>query len=112
ERYAAVEMDPSRRIRRIAGQGPGGERLSPWHFSGVHVMSPAVFDFMSPDGAEDINREVYVRMMEEGLWIRGHLVQAYWSDLGTPARYLAAQTDLLFGQVPASAFPEAWPFTG
>jgi mannose-1-phosphate guanylyltransferase len=112
ERFAAVEVDPGFRVRRIAGRGPGGERLSPWHFTGVHVMSPAVFDFMSPQGEEDINRGVYVRMMEQGLEVRGHLVQAYWSDLGTPARYLAAQTDLLFGQVPLGAFPGASPFEG
>lgn len=112
ETYAAVEMDAAQHVRRIAKYGPGGERLSPWHFSGVHVMSPAVFDFMSAEGEEDINRQVYVRMMEEGLWIRGHVADAYWSDLGTPSRYLAAQTDLLFGQVPRRAFPNAWPFDG
>ncbi|MBX5482283.1 MAG: NDP-sugar synthase [Myxococcaceae bacterium] len=112
ESYAAVELDAQQRVRRIAGHGPGGERLSPWHFSGVHVMSPAVFDFMSPGGEEDINRQVYVRMIEEGLTVRGHIVQAYWSDLGTPARYLQAQTDLLFGQVPLAALHGANPFEG
>lgn len=110
ETYAAVEMDAQQRVRRIAKYGPGGDRLTPWHFSGVHVMSPAVFDFMSPDGEEDINRQVYVRMMEEGLTIRGAVANGYWSDLGTPSRYLAAQTDLLFGQVPLRAFPGASPF--
>lgn len=110
EKYAAVEMDPKQRILRIAGHGPGGGALSPWHFSGVHVMSPAVFDFMAPEGEEDINRSVYVRMIEEGLQLRGHITQAYWSDLGTPSRYLAAQTDLLYGQVPMKAFPGANPF--
>ncbi len=110
ERFAAVEVDASFRVRRIAGHGPGGERLSPWHFTGVHVMSPAVFDFMNPDGEEDINRGVYVRMMEQGLTVRGHRVQGYWSDVGTPQRYLQAQTELLFGQVPLSAFPGASPF--
>lgn len=109
EKFAAVEMDPSNAIQRIAGEGPGGQQLSRWHFSGVHVMGPQVFDFMTGSGPEDINREVYVRLMEKGLFLRGHVVRAYWSDLGTPSRYLAAQQDLLFGQVPLSAFPGASP---
>ncbi|HLL52315.1 MAG TPA: NDP-sugar synthase [Myxococcaceae bacterium] len=109
EKYAAVEMDASGTIRRIAGHGPGGDRLSPWHFSGVHVMNPDVFDFMSKEGAEDINREVYPRLMAKGLRLRGHVVDAYWSDLGTPSRYLAAQRDLLFGQVPQDALLDATP---
>jgi mannose-1-phosphate guanylyltransferase len=112
ERYAAVEMDAERHIRRIAGRGPGGPGLTAWHFSGVHVMSPVVFDFMSPQGAEDINRGVYVQMMEAGLALHGHLAEGYWSDVGTPARYLATQTDLLHGRVPLDAFPGASPFEG
>jgi len=112
ETYAAVEMDPAGRIARIAGRGPGAPRTAPWHFTGVHLLSPAVFDFMSPTGEEDINRAVYPRMLEKGLWVRGAVVQAYWSDLGTPARYLGAQQDVLNGQVPLAAFPQASPFEG
>jgi mannose-1-phosphate guanylyltransferase len=112
QKYAAVELDGQGRVRRIAGHGPGGDRLTPWHFTGVHVMSPAVFDFMSPDGEEDINRAVYPRLLEQGLIVQGRIAQAFWSDLGTPQRYLAAQTDVLFGRVPTGAFPGASPFEG
>jgi mannose-1-phosphate guanylyltransferase len=111
ENYAAVELDPEGRVRRIAGKGPGGARLSPWHFTGVHVLEPEVFDFMRPDGPEDINREVYVRMLEAGREIRGIVAQGYWSDLGTPSRYLATVRDLLFGQVPGAPFGEVWPLS-
>jgi len=111
EKYAAVELDEAGAVRRIAGHGPGGGKLSPWHFSGVHVMSPQVFDFMSPSGEEDINRNVYLRMIQQGLQVRGHVVSGYWSDLGTPSRYLATQRDLLFGQVPTAPFEGASPLT-
>lgn len=110
EKYAAVEMNPEHEVRRIASYGPGGESLSPWHFTGVHVISPRVFDFMSPSGAEDINRDVYPRVMQAGLPIRGEVVQAYWSDLGTPSRYLSTVRDVLFGQVPLEGLGKASPF--
>lgn len=100
ERYASVDVDAGGRVRRIAGYGPGGEGLTPWHFTGVHVMSPRVFDFMSPEGPQDINREVYVRMMGAGLPVRGEVVRAYWSDLGTPSRYVGTVRDVLGGRVP------------
>lgn len=115
ETYNAVELDAAQSVRRIAGKGPGGERLSNWHFTGVHVMTPAVFDFMAASGAEDINRDVYVRMMEKGLAIRGQVLQAedvYWSDLGTPQRYAATHQQLLFNQVPLGPFGERGPFAG
>jgi mannose-1-phosphate guanylyltransferase len=112
ERYNAVDVDASGAVRRIAGLGPGGERLAPWHFSGVHVLTPAVFDFMAAAGAEDINRDVYVRMIERGLTVRGHVVTdagAYWSDLGSPQRYAATHQQLLFGRASAERFGAVSP---
>lgn len=113
ERYNAVEVDPPGQVRRIAGLGPGGPRLAPWHFTGVHVMSPRVFDFMAAAGAEDINHDVYPRMLAAGLQIRGHrLIErgVAWSDLGTPGRYAATHQALLHGQFPTVRFGEADPF--
>ena len=112
EKYASVDLDAERRVRRIAGYGPGGEGLVPWHFTGVHVMSPRVFDFMSPEGPEDINREVYVRMMEAGQAVRGEGVKAYWSDLGTPSRYVGTVRDVLSGRVPLEGLGADSPFVG
>lgn len=110
EKFAAVEVDEEGRVRRIAGRGPSTSApLTSWHFSGVHVMSPEVFDFMSPSGPEDINRDVYLRMIAQGRIVRGAVAQGYWSDLGTPSRYLATTRDLLFGQVGLAAFGEGSP---
>lgn len=112
EKYAAVEATAEGVVRRIAGVGPGGDRLIPWHFTGVHVLSPRVFEFMRPSGAEDINREVYPKMIEAGLLVRTHVldpIKAYWSDLGTPTRYMATHQDLLHGQVPLAQLGEDSP---
>lgn len=109
EKFSAVELDAQGSIRRIAGKGPGGERLSSWHFSGVHLFSPEVFDFMAPEGPDDI-LQTYQRMIEKGVGVRGLRTQAYWSDLGTPARYLATLKDLLFRQVPLELLGDASPF--
>ncbi|EAU69191.1 nucleotidyl transferase family [Stigmatella aurantiaca DW4/3-1] len=112
EKYAAVEMDAGGQVRRIAGHGPGGSALSPWHFTGVHVMSPRIFEVMAPEGPEDINRDVYVRGMAAGWVVRGEVVRAYWSDLGTPSRYLATVRDVLLGRVPVETLGDASPFAG
>ncbi|MBN9683373.1 MULTISPECIES: nucleotidyltransferase family protein [unclassified Corallococcus] len=112
EKYAAVEADAGGQVRRIAGYGPGDEGLKPWHFTGVHVMSPSVFDFMTAEGPEDINREVYVRVMQAGLQVRGQAVDAYWSDLGMPSRYLATVRDVLEGRVPLQALGKDSPLHG
>jgi mannose-1-phosphate guanylyltransferase len=112
-RYAAVELDPSGAVRRIAGAfGPGGEGLSPWHFSGVHVLSPRLLDRVPAQPFEaDVNRHVYPPLLASGA-VRGLVVAGYWNDLGTPARYLQASADLLAGRVPLARFQGLAPLAG
>jgi mannose-1-phosphate guanylyltransferase len=109
ETFASVEADSDFRIRRIAGQGLQEKNLSPWHFASVHVISPEIFDCMSPSGPEDINRDVYVRALSQGRIVRGSQVHGYWSDLGSPWRYLQTQADLLWRRV--NVPPEVSPFS-
>jgi mannose-1-phosphate guanylyltransferase len=111
--YAAVETDAAGAVRRIAGKfGPGGEGLSPWHFSGVHVLSPGLLERIPAEPFEcDINRHVYPPLMGSGA-VRGRVVEGYWNDLGTPGRYLEANRDVLAGRVPLERFRGADPFEG
>lgn len=112
--YAAVEVDAGGAVRRIAGKfgpgAPGGAPLSPWHFSGVHVLSRALLDHVPATPFEcDVNREVYPALMAGGA-VRGFVASGYWNDLGTPARYLAANQDVLAGRVPLARFAGTEPF--
>jgi mannose-1-phosphate guanylyltransferase len=96
--YGTVEVDAGGAVRRISGVGLATPGLTPWHFSGVHVLSPAVFAAMAPSGPADINREVYPRLFASGA-VRGEVLDAAWSDLGAPGTYLDAQADVLAGRV-------------
>ena len=97
--YGVVEVDASGRVQRIGRANPAPlPGCTAWHFSGVHLLSPRVFEAMAPEGPEDINHDVYPRLFGGGA-VRGAVVNAPWSDLGSPATYLEAQADLLLGRV-------------
>jgi mannose-1-phosphate guanylyltransferase len=113
--YNAVEVDGAGRVRRIAGHGPGGTGLQRWHFTGLHVISQRVFDYLPAEGAVDINHHVYPAMLEAGLEVFGLPLlepRAHWSDLGSPRGYAQAHQALLLGQVPSARFGAGDPFLG
>jgi mannose-1-phosphate guanylyltransferase len=114
EKFNPVEVNAEGEVRRIAGVGPGGDRLVPWHFSGVHLLSPELFEFMQP-GVEDINRDVYPRAIAAGKVVRAQVLKdrgVFWSDVGSPARYLDALAEALWGRVSFAPFGSASPFEG
>jgi mannose-1-phosphate guanylyltransferase len=114
EKFNPVEVNAAGEVRRIAGVGPGGDRLVPWHFSGVHVLSPELFGFMG-SGVEDINRDIYPRAIAAGKVVRAHVLRergVFWSDVGSPSRYLDAHAEALAGKVSFAPFGDASPLVG
>lgn len=96
--YAPVEVDGAGFVRRIAGQGEAGdEELEPRLFTGIHFLSPFVFDWL-PEGFSCINRQGHLRWIAEGKKVRALLARGRWSDVGTPERYVEANLDLLHGR--------------
>ncbi len=67
-----------------------------------------------PGGAVRVRREPARLPAAHGLAARcaAWWLDGYWNDLGTPARYLEANRDLLLGRVPLGRFPGADPFAG
>lgn len=66
--------------------------------AGIYVLERAVLDLIPPDREVSIEREVWPRLVGDGLYgcpARG----AYWMDIGTPFRYLRGTSDILEGNV-------------
>jgi mannose-1-phosphate guanylyltransferase len=73
--------------------------------AGAYVLERAVVDLIPPGGAVSIEREVFPRLVGQGLY--GRRLEGYWMDIGTPERYLAASWDILEGRVQTDVVPTA-----
>jgi mannose-1-phosphate guanylyltransferase len=103
--YGAVEVDEELNVRRIAGRGAAPDAaLSKMHFTGVHVVEPALLARLPAEGESDINRTAYVRLIHEGAKVHGFAQNGYWGDLGAPRSLLRAHVDVLEGRVPLQRF--------
>jgi NDP-sugar pyrophosphorylase family protein len=88
-----------RRTRGVAGDEvvrPAGQ-MTPLAFSGIHVISPKIFDRMTEEGAFSII-DAYLRMTAQGEKIAAFRAdEYYWSDLGTIERLRTADADIQSG---------------
>jgi mannose-1-phosphate guanylyltransferase len=65
--------------------------------AGAYLLERSVLDHIPPERAVSIEREVFPRLVGEGLY--GIRLAGYWIDIGTPERYLEANWDILEGRV-------------
>ncbi len=65
--------------------------------AGAYLLERSVLDEIPPDRAVSIEREVFPKLIGNGLY--GIRLEGYWIDIGTPDRYLEANWDILEGRV-------------
>jgi mannose-1-phosphate guanylyltransferase len=71
--------------------------------AGAYVLDRSVLDLVPPGQAVSIEREVFPRLVGNGL--SALLLGGYWMDIGTPERYLQASWDILEGLVETRVEP-------
>ena len=74
---------------------PEPEQIDTDEISAAPTWSSAGLDLIPPGRAVSIEREVFPRLVGQGLF--GRRLEGYWMDIGTPERYLQASWDILEG---------------
>jgi mannose-1-phosphate guanylyltransferase len=80
-----------------------GERKPGEINAGMYVLERSVLDLIAPGENVSIERDVFPRLVGEGL--HGLLLDGYWVDIGTPERYRQASWDILEGRVETRVEP-------
>jgi NDP-sugar pyrophosphorylase family protein len=96
-RYFTVRIDTEGRLHNFKGAPAYSGEILPqaYVFTGIHILSREIFDFIPTGRFFEINDETYPAAMQSGKRVLGFPVNGYWNDLGTPARYIEAQRDVL-----------------
>ncbi len=102
EQWGVLETTQDDRVLTINGRGrhglPSPEKLQKRMFAGVHVLNPQVLSHC-PVGQASSIIDAYVTELEGGSLIMGYVDSGYWSDVGTPERYVQAQQDVDAGRL-------------
>ncbi len=95
--YGVVPTNGSGRVQGFIEKPPPDQAPTNLINAGVYIMEPSVLDRI-PEGVEySAERALFPDLVEEGARLFATGTDAYWMDIGTPAKYLQANMDALTG---------------
>lgn len=98
--YGIIATDHAGRIVDFVGRAHApGEVHRRGLFTGVHVFEPEVLDLI-PEQPCSINMTAWPALIQRGWPTATCFQQGFWSDVGTPERYLEANLAMLEGALP------------
>lgn len=96
ERFGLIELEPDGRIGRFLGtERPGALRpLEPFMYTGVQVLEPRVFAYLSQPGPFSITKVSYPAMVAANEPLFGCVFEGTWITVGTPDELAEAEGKL------------------
>ncbi|MGJ4098858.1 nucleotidyltransferase family protein [Corynebacterium jeikeium] len=69
--------------------------------AGSYVFNRSVIEKIPAGRPVSVEREIFPGLLEGGARVFGHVDQAYWRDMGTPADFVRGSSDLVRGIAPS-----------
>lgn len=99
ERFSEVKITADGYLAEFAGFPDLNSQVpnlqSPLMFTGIHVLEPAIFNYIPRGVASDSVRDVYPAAMADGRIIAAHVAEGAWYELSTIERYLTISLEFL-----------------
>lgn len=97
--YGMVETEPGGRIRRFLEKPSPEQVTTVWVNAGTYLMEPSALDLVPQNGHYMFERGLFPTLLERGAPLFAYKSTGFWTDLGTPRRYLDLHKHLLLGRV-------------
>ncbi|MDL2300251.1 nucleotidyltransferase family protein [Clostridiaceae bacterium OttesenSCG-928-D20] len=97
--YGLVLTDPRGKVRSFIEKPPWEKVVTNYVNTGIYILSPEALNMIPKDKAYDFAKDLFPKIMEEGLEIRGLALEGYWCDIGNPKAYYQCNLDALEGRL-------------
>jgi mannose-1-phosphate guanylyltransferase len=95
--YGLVRLEADNAVREFVEKPRPDQVDTKLISAGAYVLERSVVDRIDAGRAVSIEREVWPSLVGNGLY--GFPCEAFWSDIGTPDRYLQASFDIIDGRI-------------
>ena len=97
--YGLVEAGRDGRVTGFLEKPGWGQAVSDTANTGIYILSPEALERIPPDTEYDFAKDLFPRLLREGLPLYAYETEDYWCDIGDLASYLRCQRDILEGKV-------------
>ncbi len=98
--YGLVPLDRQGRITEFLEKPSWDKVVTDLINAGTYVMEPELLERVPEGACFSFERQLFPGMLEDGIGMYGFPNDAYWMDIGTPAKYLQAHYDILGRAMP------------
>jgi mannose-1-phosphate guanylyltransferase len=105
--FGVVPTRPDGEVIAFVEKPPRGKAPSHWINAGTYVLEPSVLQRIPPRLTVSIERETFPRMLDRPGRLFALQSGGYWIDIGTPAKYVDANADVMGGALGAPPAPGA-----
>jgi mannose-1-phosphate guanylyltransferase / phosphomannomutase len=97
--FGVVITDDDGRIERFLEKPTWGEVFSDTINTGVYALEPEVLTGIPADQPFDFSKELFPKLLADGVPLYGWIADGYWQDVGNITQYQEANRDALDGKV-------------
>ncbi|MGC8609573.1 MAG: sugar phosphate nucleotidyltransferase, partial [Thermoplasmata archaeon] len=88
--FGIAEMDDSNRIIKFLEKPSKNETFSDTVNAGVYIIEPEILDYIPRGKVFDFAKDLFPKLMNEGIVLNGYIIEGTWLDAGRPKDLIKA----------------------
>jgi len=97
--FGVVIANEEGKIEKFLEKPSWGEVFSDTINTGIYIIEPEILDYIPPHENYDFAKDLFPRLMREGIELMAGYAKGYWRDVGNPESYREVYEDILSGKV-------------
>jgi mannose-1-phosphate guanylyltransferase/phosphomannomutase len=97
--FGVVIADKKGQIKRFLEKPGWGEVFSDTINTGIYILEPEILSYIPENTNYDFSKDLFPKLMNEGITLWGCAIEGYWRDVGNPVSYREAMEDIMAKRV-------------
>ncbi len=97
--FGVVIANEEGKIEKFLEKPSWGEVFSDTINTGIYIIEPEILDYIPKNENFDFAKDLFPRLMREGIELTAGYAEGYWRDVGNPESYRDVYDDILTGKV-------------